>query len=121
MSFDFGEKFKLDRDRELRRAILESLYLSRSSPRGGLSGRAIVKLIASSQVSELSFEDDGHAMALFRDLLNKHLIAETRLTRLKHQSFGPDYVILCITDKGSMLNRREIAADPDIADDRAVE
>ena len=58
-------------------------------------------------------------MALMRDLVNKQLITEEKLDRRKYERFGPKFVFLRITDKGSMLCREEARPDPDIFDNRA--
>ncbi len=118
--FDF-DKGKTARDRRLRRALLDALYHSRQSPRGGLHGRPLVDLVQATAPAGSGFEDDGHAVQLIRDLSNKGLVAEELLTRRRGETFGPEHLFVRITDKGSMLVREQVPADPDVDDDRIAE
>jgi len=106
------------RDRRLRKRLLFVLSLCLDSPKGGMNGRPLVMNVNEDVIDELAFEDDAHAMRLIRELVNKGLIAEERLTQRKFERFGPEFVFLRITDRGSMLLREEIPVDPDVDDER---
>jgi hypothetical protein len=121
MAIDY-EVANRQRDRRLRRRLLNTLHLARAmSPRGGMSGRTLKDLVDGVMPPEQKFEDDGHALALMRDLANKDLFAEEALPRRRGQSFGLDYVFFRITAKGSGIWEETVPADPDIDDERLPE
>ena len=117
-----SEQAKQERDRRLRKSLLSTLDLAKKySPTRGLSGRNLVVQAESNVVRDMRFEDDAHAMSLIRDLVNKGLAEEELLTRRRGQSFGPEFVVVRITDKGSMLVREQIPVDPDVWDERITD
>lgn len=118
MPLDFDEPLKRDRDRRLRRKLLDVLYLSRGAPLGGLNGRPLVIATDNSMAPGLHLEDDRHAMDLIRDLENKGLVTVERKMRPRGTSFGPDHIVVKITDRGSQLCREAIDPDPDVHDQR---
>ena len=112
MGFDF-DKGREARDRRLRRAMLDALQASRGQRLAGIRGRMLVDVMPAGGV-----EDDAHAMGLIRDLVNKGLADAKDLTIRRGQTYGPDYVFVSITDRGSRLLRGGIEADPDVDDER---
>lgn len=121
MPLTFGEQARKDRDRRLRRSVLEVLYLCRgTAPLRGISGRAVRLQVDGSVVSELRTESDRHLLELLHDLQAKGLINVERGVRRKNEDPTPDTVFARITDAGSRLYREEAAPDPDVYDPRAT-
>jgi hypothetical protein len=121
MGFDFGDRAKEDRDRRLRASLLRTAYNARTSPTGGISGRTLIVVVSADTAAEMGFEDDAHAVALLRDLRSKgllDLVADKQRRLHQGEKLSPDHLALCITDKGSMLVREQIPADPDVWDQR---
>jgi hypothetical protein len=116
-----NEGAEKQRDRILRKKMLFILSLCTSSPRGGMGGRQLLMNVAEDVADGLGFESDDHAMRLIRDLVNKRLVTEEILERLRGRIFGPEHLFLRITDAGSRLIRRVAPIDPDIDDERVSE
>jgi hypothetical protein len=116
-----SEKAILERDRRLRRQLLFALYLSLNAPKAGMYGAALVTNVNEVADAGMEFDDADHALRLMRDLANKGLILEQRLTRRRGQAFGPEFLFLRITDRGAQLCREEIEPDRDIYDDRVTD
>ena len=109
---------KLIRDRRLRRRLLFALYECRAAPQGGLSGQTLHDVGASGLASDQQFVDELHTASLLSDLERKGLIDRTDQRTRKTQLVLLSNQFFRITDKGSMLIRESIEADPDIEDDR---
>lgn len=121
MPIDFDEPLKRERDRRLRRSLLELLYLARgTAPLRGVSGRRAVASVEQSMVSDMRFESDRHATQLLQDLSDKGLITLQRGTRRKGEELTPDHLFARISDAGARLFREEAPADPDVWDPRAT-
>lgn len=121
MPIDFDEPLKRERDRRLRRSLLEVLYLARgTAPLRGVSGRRAVASVEQSIVSDMRFESDCHAVQLLQDLADKGLVSLERKTRRKGEAVTPDHLFARVTDAGARLYREEAPADPDVWDPRAT-
>jgi hypothetical protein len=121
MAMDFGEPVRRERDRRLRRGLLEVLYLARgTAPMKGVSGRRAVMSVEQSIVSDMRFDGDTHAVSLLQDLADKGLVALERRARRKGEAVTPDHLFARVTDAGARLYREEAPADPDIWDPRAT-
>jgi hypothetical protein len=118
MDFDAANK---KRDRRLRRRLLSTLHAARVSPRGGLHARQLVEIVAAAVPPADRFEDDGHAIGLLQDLVNKGLATLTDERTRRSQAFGLDYLFAAITNRGSMLLNETIEPDPDVDDERNLE
>lgn len=121
MPIDFDGPARKERDRRLRRSMLEMLYLCRgTAPRRGVSARSVLVTVDASAVSDMRTESDRHGLQLLHDLAAKGLIELERGVRRKGEDPTPDTVFCRITDAGSRLYREEAAPDPDVYDLRAT-
>ncbi|MCC6425119.1 MAG: hypothetical protein IT447_16720 [Phycisphaerales bacterium] len=109
-------EMRRQRDRRLRRRLLETLYSARAfAPSGWYGTRAMVDLLAAAGAA---VEDEAHAMGLLTDLVNKGLI-ELRDTRTrKLQPYGLGCLDARIVARGSSLVEETEPPDADIEDER---
>lgn len=118
VDFHFARK---NRDRKLRKALLQGLYFTRREPDPRLIARTLVDVVNRTRHGDQRTEDDGHAMALLRDLSAKGLITIEHLTRHRGEAVGLDNMRATISATGTSLIEESIAADPDIDDERITE
>jgi hypothetical protein len=117
-----------ERDRRLRRLLLESLeHAKRYFPGGLLDGVTTADTASGGLREAQRFEDEGHALSLLRDLENKGLVEIRPGVRRRGEREGLKHLTLKITARGtSLLNetlkddRGRPLIDPDIDDDRVA-
>lgn len=113
------EEFRRQRDRRLRRRLLETLYNARAfAPSGWYGARSLVDLVNTAAPADANIEDEAHAMALLRDLENKGLVEHRDTRTRKLQAYGLTYLDARITARGSSLMEETLPADSDIEDER---
>lgn len=119
-----SESAKRERDRTLRRAILDVLYHNRASVIGGWTrGRFVARVLADTTEfgDELSVEPrerDELLLSLMHDLMSKGYITIRDNRRLLNETYGLDVVSVAITGRGVDLCTAAIPPDPAIADER---
>jgi hypothetical protein len=106
------------RDRRLRRRLLQALQGARVGPKGGLHARTLAEHVDHMSPPAEQFEGDGHVLGLLRDLENKGLATLKDERQRTWQRYGLDYLLVRITDRGSMLLNETAGPDPDVEDDR---
>lgn len=113
------EQVKRQRDRRLRRRLLDVLHAARGGPSSGfISGTMLRDLYGDQSMARERCESDEHLMQLMRDLTNKGLV-EGKDTRVyKREPWGLDVLEYRITATGSSLINETVTPDPDIDDAR---
>lgn len=115
---DFGT-FRRQRDRRLRRRLLETLYNARAfAPSGWYGARSLVDLVNTGATAGAGIEDEMHALALLRDLEAKGLIEVLDQRTRKLQAYGLTHLSARITSGGASLIEETAPVDLDIEDER---
>lgn len=105
------------RDARLRYHLLSILHRQRSNQHGGwVRGRLAVDALGWTD----PIEDDDHAIALFRDLVNKGYAEEEDNREDRSQPWGLDFLTFKVTGLGSSFMTRATAPDADIDDGRIL-
>lgn len=120
MPLDFNQRAEWQRDRRLRRRLLQVLHLARNdSPTGYLSGGVMVELINNGQPREWQIKDERHAITLLRDLVDKALATEQIVgLRSNEEEISIRNLRCRITAAGKSLLLETLPPDPDIEDGR---
>lgn len=119
MPLDFNQRADWERDKRLRRRLLQMLYLARSeSPTGFLGATMLVDLVNSPLPSDQRTKDDRHAIGLLRDLVHKQLATEELVGLRRSDELALKHLKYRITAAGSGLMLETRPADPDIDDER---
>jgi hypothetical protein len=120
-TLDQYERANRERDRRLRRYLLNVLHAGRNGLNGGeLGGEFLRDCVNGTLAPGQTFEDDNHVISLLRDLVNKGLAEERTLQRRRGEGFYLRHVVAKVTAKGSSLINETIPPDPDIDDERIV-
>jgi len=113
------EQVYRDRDRHLRRRLLQSLHAVRADAEGGwANGRWITNIVAASLSPAYEFEGANHRLKLLHDLVNKGLVEPRDDRKYDDEPYAIDYLSFRITDHGSRLVNETAPPDPDIEDPR---
>ena len=115
---------KMERDRRLRKAILDTLSLSRySAPTGRLRGETVVKTVHGGGPFDDQIENDQHAMLLLRSLVFGGYVDEEITTPLRvgESVVRPRNATYRINDKGLQLVNEQLPIDPLVEDGRLRE
>jgi hypothetical protein len=105
------------RDARLRKRLLLALDRAQVGPLGGLNARTLVEVAGTGPRGQ-AVEDDDHAIALLRYLVNAGYATERDERTHKRQRFGLEWMFLKVTPAGSRLAVGKGPIDPLIEDDR---
>jgi len=119
MPLDFDEPAKIERDKRLRRALLDLLYLIRgASPSGFSSGSFLVDSINKGLSRDQRVENDRHGISLLRVLEGMNMI-DLRKSGLRRDDAVELKNLHCkITADGVALKTELSPPHPLIDDDR---
>lgn len=115
------EAAEQQRDARLRRVMLRTLHRAIVSPRGGLSGTALMQAIGTDALPGDELEGEQHALTLARYLVGAGYATEQDMRKERLKLFGMHVLFFAITAKGSALAEKRIAPDPMIDDERNLE
>jgi hypothetical protein len=116
METEYAER---QRDLRLRRLMLRLLHAARTRPVfGWVDGRFVFDMVEGAMPATRSFTDEGHCVALLRDLTSAGYV-EARDDRTRtRQPYGLDYTSYRITARGTALVEEHIEPDPLVGDER---
>ena len=119
MPLDFNDNAARERDRRLRRAILQTLrFCMTTSPSGSLGAQSLADLVNGPLPSDQRFEDASHVIRLARELVEKNMVREKIIGLRRGERLELRHLLYAITGEGVGLLTESRPIDLDIDDDR---